>query len=121
MLLSLEGRNPPDLVEKTLAKAEKDHVRFVDLQFTDVVGVVKSVTIPISQFPAAIEHGKWFDGSSIEGFARIAESDMYLIPDLSTYAVIPWERPESERHRPSDLLGLQPERRARSRATRARC
>ena len=89
-MLSLEGRNPPDLVEKVLAQVERDKVRFVDLQFTDVVGIVKTVTIPISQFPAAVEHGKWFDGSSIEGFARIAESDMYLIPDLSTYAVMPW-------------------------------
>jgi glutamine synthetase len=88
-MLSLEGRNSPGLVEKTLARAESDHVRFVDLHFTDVVGVVKSLTIPIAQFPAAIEHGKWFDGSSIEGFARIAESDMFLIPDLSTYAVVP--------------------------------
>jgi len=90
-MLSLEGRNPPELVEQTLARVEKDQVRFVDLQFTDVVGIVKSVTIPVAQFPAAVEHGKWFDGSSIEGFARIAESDMYLIPDLSTYAVMPWK------------------------------
>jgi glutamine synthetase len=49
------------------------------------------VTIPSEQFADAIEHGKWFDGSSIEGFARIAESDMYLMPDLSTFAVIPWD------------------------------
>ncbi len=89
-MLSLEGRNSPEAVERALARAEQDQVRFVDLQFTDVVGIVKSVTIPVAQFKDAIEHGKWFDGSSIEGFARIAESDMYLIPDLSTYAVMPW-------------------------------
>jgi glutamine synthetase len=64
----------------------------VNLQFTDVVGVVKSVTIPFHQFEDCIDHGKWFDGSSIEGFARVAESDMHLDPDLSTYSVIPWER-----------------------------
>jgi glutamine synthetase len=89
-MLSLEGRNPKDLVEKILAQAETDQVRFVDLQFTDVLGIVKSVTIPVSQFRDTVENGKWFDGSSIEGFVRIAESDMYLIPDLSTYAVMPW-------------------------------
>ncbi|MBI4504200.1 MAG: type I glutamate--ammonia ligase [Chloroflexi bacterium] len=80
------------LADAVLARAEKDGVRFVNLQFTDIVGVVKSVTIPADQFPDAIDQGKWFDGSSIEGFARIAESDMYLSPDLTTFAVLPWER-----------------------------
>ena len=80
------------LKQQTLQRAEKEGVRFVNLQFTDVVGMVKSVTIPVHQFEDCIDHGKWFDGSSIEGFARIAESDMYLDPDLSTFAVIPWER-----------------------------
>lgn len=69
-----------------------DDVRFINLQFTDVVGMVKNVTIPVVQFNDAVDHGVWFDGSSIEGFVRIAESDMYLAPDLSTFAVIPWER-----------------------------
>src|SRR6185437_1301392 len=67
----------------------------VNLQFTDVLGVVKSVTIPASQLEDCITHGKWFDGSSIEGFARVAESDMYLQPDLATFQVIPWERGDS--------------------------
>ncbi len=67
-------------------------VKFVQLQFTDIIGNVKNVTIPIDQFDEAVEHGVWFDGSSIEGFARVAESDMYLMPDLSTFAVIPWEQ-----------------------------
>ena len=89
-MLSLEGRNPKDLVERIYSQVESDQIRFVDLQFTDVIGIVKSVTIPVSQFRDAVENGKWFDGSSVEGFARIAESDMYLIPDLSTYAVMPW-------------------------------
>src|SRR5213083_2097279 len=83
------------LKQQTLARAEKEGVRFVNLQFTDVVGMVKSVTIPIHQLEDCIDHGKWFDGSSIEGFARIAESDMYLMPDLSTFSVIPWERGEN--------------------------
>ncbi len=69
-------------------------VRFINLQFTDILGVVKSVTIPVSQLEDAIDHGKWFDGSSIEGFVRIAESDMILRPDLSTFRIVPWERSE---------------------------
>ena len=80
------------LKQQTLQRAEQEGVRFVNLQFTDVVGQVKSVTIPAHQFEDTIDHGKWFDGSSIEGFARIAESDMYLDPDLTTFSVIPWER-----------------------------
>jgi glutamine synthetase len=75
-----------------LRRAQDERVQFVNLQFTDIMGAVKSVTIPVHQFADSIEHGTWFDGSSIEGFARIAESDMYLKPDLSTFQVIPWER-----------------------------
>jgi glutamine synthetase len=71
---------------------DKDGIEFVSLQFTDIVGVVKSVIIPIAELATALDHGIWFDGSSVEGFARIAESDMYLVPDLDTYAVIPWQR-----------------------------
>ena len=74
-----------------LKLAEEQNLRFVSLQFTDVVGAVKSVQVPMHQLQPAVEHGKWFDGSSIEGFARIAESDMFLVPDLSTFAPIPWE------------------------------
>jgi glutamine synthetase len=78
--------------DSVLRSADDEQVRFVNLQFTDITGAVKSVTIPTDQFADSIEHGTWFDGSSIEGFARIAESDMYLKPDISTYKVIPWER-----------------------------
>ena len=80
------GRTPDDI-----RKAVKDDgVQFINLWFTDIVGIVKNVTIPVSQLDECLDHGVWFDGSSIEGFARIAESDMYLVPDLDTYAVIPW-------------------------------
>ncbi len=82
----------PALVAQVLKRVEQERVRFINLQFTDVVGMVKSVTIPVEQLEDCIEHGKWFDGSSIEGFARIAESDMYLMPDLTTFAILPWER-----------------------------
>jgi glutamine synthetase len=81
--------------EDVLRQAEEEGVRFVNLQFTDIVGAVKSVTIPIHQLADSFEHGTWFDGSSIEGFARIAESDMYLSPDPSTFQIIPWERDEN--------------------------
>ncbi len=80
-------------VQRLVEVAGRQNVRFVNLEFTDVVGIVKSVTIPVEQFPDCLAHGKWFDGSSIEGFARVAESDMYLRPDFSTFAVIPWSAP----------------------------
>ncbi len=78
--------------QSVFEQIERERVRFINLQFTDIVGMVKSVTIPAHQFRDSVEHGTWFDGSSIEGFARIAESDMYLQPELDTFRVIPWER-----------------------------
>ena len=66
-------------------------IRFVQLQFTDILGVVKAVTIPIHQLDGSVRHGTWFDGSSIEGFTRIAESDQYLMPDMTTFREIPWQ------------------------------
>ncbi|HEX8940710.1 MAG TPA: type I glutamate--ammonia ligase [Candidatus Limnocylindrales bacterium] len=71
--------------------ARSSGIRFVQLQFTDITGHVKAVTIPIHQLGSSVEHGTWFDGSSIEGFTRIAESDQYLKPDMSTFAEIPWQ------------------------------
>ena len=78
--------------EGVVAGLQGQGVRFIHLQFTDILGIVKSVTIPLEQFPDCIERGKWFDGSSVEGFARVLESDMYLRPDLSTLALLPWEQ-----------------------------
>jgi glutamine synthetase len=80
-------------------RAAEDGVKFVCLQFTDVTGVVKSVDIPIQRLSAALEDGVWFDGSSVEGFSRIQESDMRLVLDASTYAVLPWSHPERRRAR----------------------
>ena len=73
-------------------RVAEEHIEFVSMQFTDIVGVVKSVTIPVQELDVALDRGIWFDGSSVEGFARIAESDMYLVPDLETFAIIPWEQ-----------------------------
>lgn len=82
---------PKSFTSEELLKLVKERgVNFIDLQFTDVGGSVKNVTIPTRELEAALNHGIWFDGSSIEGFARIAESDMYLIPDATTFAVLPW-------------------------------
>jgi glutamine synthetase len=74
-----------------LALVRKDHIGFAQLWFTDVLGFLKGVTIPIAQLPRALEDGMAFDGSSIEGFARIEESDMVAKPDPSTFAILPWE------------------------------
>ncbi|MFN8521974.1 MAG: type I glutamate--ammonia ligase [Chloroflexota bacterium] len=79
-----------DLRESVLRQAEERNIRFVNLQFTDILGIVKAVTIPLHKLNDALEHGIWFDGSSVEGFSRIHESDMFLAPDLSTFTEIPW-------------------------------
>jgi glutamine synthetase len=81
--------------EEIARRVAEAGVEFIDLQFTDIVGIVKSVTIPVAELDTALDRGIWFDGSSVEGFARIAESDMYLVPDLDTYALIPWDRDRS--------------------------
>jgi glutamine synthetase len=80
-------------------RAREDDVKFVCLQFTDVTGVVKSADIPVERLEDALRDGVWFDGSSVEGFARIQESDMRLVPDPETYAVLPWSQPERRRAR----------------------
>ncbi len=69
------------------------------MQFTDILGTIKSVTIPLGRLEEALERGAWFDGSSIQGFARIYESDMVLVPDPDTYRVLPWSAPERRRAR----------------------
>ncbi len=73
-----------------LLKVKADNVKFISYQFTDVNGVVKSLDAPVERLETALEDGIWFDGSSVEGFARIQESDMHLRPDPITYAVLPW-------------------------------
>src|SRR5947199_8092632 len=70
--------------------AKKQGVRFLRLQFTDILGVNKNVEIPASQLEKALEGDILFDGSSIEGFVRIEESDMLLVPDLETFRIFPW-------------------------------
>ena len=85
---------PEPSVQELLSWVKEDKVDFVNMQFTDVMGSVKSVTLPKTQIEEAVTDGVWFDGSSIEGFTRIAESDMFLMPQRATYAVLPWEKNE---------------------------
>ncbi|MHB1006269.1 MAG: type I glutamate--ammonia ligase [Chloroflexota bacterium] len=86
------SRDDKRQAEEVVARARQDGIKYINLQFVDIVGIVKSVTIPTRELADCVAFGKWFDGSSIEGFARIAESDMYLQPDLRTYAPLPWEQ-----------------------------
>ena len=72
---------------------EEEDVEFVRLQFTDMFGTLKNVAITASQLEKALDNECMFDGSSIEGFVRIEESDMYLYPDLDTFVIFPW-RPQ---------------------------
>ena len=68
----------------------EQQVKFIRLQFTDILGVIKNVEIPVSQLDKALDNKMMFDGSSIDGFVRIEESDMYLLPDLATFMIFPW-------------------------------
>ncbi|ABY44642.1 type I glutamate--ammonia ligase [Bacillus mycoides] len=70
--------------------AKEENVKYIRLQFTDLLGVIKNVEIPVSQLTKALDNKMMFDGSSIEGFVRIEESDMYLYPDLDTWVIFPW-------------------------------
>jgi glutamine synthetase len=80
----------PPSREDILKMVSEEEVAFIDLWFTDITGVVKNVTIPAAELEDALTHGVWFDGSSIQGFARIAESDMLLMPIPETFRVLPW-------------------------------
>lgn len=86
-------------LSEILERVKQDNVKFISLQFTDVTGSVKSVDIPAERIKVAVQDGSWFDGSSVEGFARIQESDMRLVPDTDTYAVLPWTPADMRRAR----------------------
>jgi glutamine synthetase len=88
---SLAGATAADILEL----AEAHQVRFLRLQFTDILGVIKNVEIPSSQFRKALTGDIMFDGSSIEGFVRVEESDMLLAPDLTTFQIFPWGEPSA--------------------------
>jgi glutamine synthetase len=80
--------------QEVLNQIEEEDVDFLRLQFTDILGTVKNVSVPARQTEKAFTEGIYFDGSSIEGFVRIQESDMRLKPDPETFAVLPWRKKE---------------------------
>jgi glutamine synthetase len=86
-----------DAKAAVLTRAQREKVKFMRLQFTDILGVIKNVEVPDRQFEEALEGRIMFDGSSIEGFVRIEESDMLLRPDPATFQILPWSYPSSER------------------------
>ena len=69
---------------------QEEKVKFIRLQFTDILGTIKNVEIPVSQLEKALDNKMMFDGSSIGGFVRIEESDMYLYPDYDSFMIFPW-------------------------------
>ncbi|MCP4724103.1 MAG: glutamine synthetase, partial [bacterium] len=78
------------VAEDVLRIVKEKNVRFVNLWFTDILGILKSFSITIPELDAAFSEGMGFDGSSIEGFTRIQESDMIALPDPSTFTILPW-------------------------------
>ena len=80
--------------EFVLRTIEERDIRFIRLWFTDVVGTLKSVALAPAEVESAFDEGLGFDGSSIEGFSRIYESDMLLQPDPSTLQILPWRGEE---------------------------
>ena len=76
--------------EDVLKKIGENDVKFIRTQFTDTLGIIKSWAIPAEDLEEAFENGVMFDGSSIEGFTRIEESDMMLMPDPNTFRILPW-------------------------------
>ncbi len=83
--------------DEILKEADKEGVRFIRLQFTDIIGVLKNVEISRSQLEKALDGEIMFDGSSIKGFLRIEESDMLLVPDYSTWRINPWKNPDGSK------------------------
>jgi len=80
--------------EYVLKSAKDNNVKFIRLWFTDILGFLKSFAITIKELEVTLDEGAGFDGSSIEGFARIDESDMMAIPDLNTWEILPWRHSE---------------------------
>ncbi|MEW6075296.1 MAG: glutamine synthetase family protein [Candidatus Omnitrophota bacterium] len=87
-------RSKPKTKSEIMKLVKSHKVRYIRLWFTDVLGFLKGFTITIDELPRAMEDGMGFDGSSIQGFARIEESDMIARPDPATFAILPWESKE---------------------------
>ena len=81
--------------EYVLSMAKEHGVKFIKLWFTDTLGFLKSFSITVEELEGALKEGMGFDGSSIEGFARIDESDMVALPDPDTFQLLPWRPQQS--------------------------
>jgi len=88
-------KNRSEACEYVLKKAKEQNVKFIRMWFTDILGFLKSFSITVEELEGALSEGMGFDGSSIEGFARIDESDMVALPDPNTFVLLPW-RPKSQ-------------------------
>ncbi len=95
-MADLVGADREAMRARILEQVDREGVRFLRLQFTDILGTIKNVEVPRRQFEAALDGKIMFDGSSIEGFVRIEESDMRLHPDLNTFRVLPWDEPQGK-------------------------
>jgi glutamine synthetase len=96
MKLDANRHYVPMTKEEILETVREDEIKFIALWFTDIMGNVKSILSPATELENMVDNGVHFDGSSIEGFARVAESDMVLMPDLATYAILPWTNGEDK-------------------------
>jgi len=90
-----DNKKLDEMKEFVLKKAKDNHIKFIRLWFTDVQGMLKSFAITVEELEGALSEGMGFDGSSIEGFSRIEESDMIALPDPSTFQILPWRPSES--------------------------
>jgi glutamine synthetase len=87
--------NNEKMKEYVLKKAHDNDIKFIRLWFTDVQGILKSFALTVEELEGALEEGMGFDGSSIEGFSRIEESDVIAMPDPSTFQILPWSPKEN--------------------------
>jgi glutamine synthetase len=92
----MEDKNKEEAKEYVLKMAKEHDVKFIRLWFTDILGMLKSFAITVEELEGALEEGMGFDGSSIQGFARIDESDMVAMPEPDTFKLLPW-RPREHR------------------------
>ncbi len=91
----METKNRSEACEYVLKKSKEQNVKFIRLWFTDILGILKSFSITVEELEGALSEGMGFDGSSIQGFARIDESDMVAMPDPNTFVLLPW-RPKAQ-------------------------
>jgi glutamine synthetase len=92
--MTIEQQNREEGKQYVLKKAKEHDVKFIGMWFTDILGMLKSFVITVEELEGALEEGMGFDGSSIEGFARIDESDMMALPDPDTFQLLPWRPKE---------------------------